>query len=111
MARTKDELFGALLASGLPYCNETWWPKKPPDLPYLVACAEGVSTRHADNLNVLRTTRYRIELYTHGRDYDVEEAVEAAFDGAGLPYSMRVVGVVDQTDVYEIQFTTTVVGS
>ena len=109
MARTKDELFGALAASGVAYCNETWWPQKPPELPYAVVCCEGVTTRQADNRNAIRTTRYRIEIYSRGRDYATERAVSSAMDDAGITYGMRPVGVIDQTNVYEMQFTAAVV--
>lgn len=110
MARTKDALFGAVASVGLPYASETWWPQKPPALPYVLVCAEGISCRHADNLTTMRLTRYRLELYSHGRDRAIESAVESALTAAGLPYSMRPIGVIDQTNVYETQFTATVVG-
>ena len=110
MPRTRNELFGALAASGLPYANETWWPQKPPNLPYVLVACEGVSTRQADNRNVMRTTRYRLELYSRGRDYDSESVIADALDGAGISFGMRPIGVIDQTDIYEMQFTTTVVG-
>lgn len=110
MARTK-ELIGNVLASlGVPCANETWWPDKPPALPYVILCCEGISTRQSDNLNHSRVTRYRLELYTHGRDEALESAMETAFTHCGLSYGMRPVGIIDQTDVYEMQFTLTVIG-
>lgn len=110
MARTKESLGAAIAAAGLPFANETWWPDKPPPLPYALLCCEGVSTRQHDNLNGFRATRYRVEVYSHGRDEALEAALGLALTDAGLPYGMRPVGIIDQTDVYEMQFTVSVTG-
>ena len=110
MARTKDQLGDVFVALGIPCANETWWPDTPPQLPYVILCCEGVSTTQLDNINRLRLTRYRLEVYTHGRNEELEHDIEQALTEYGFTYGMRPVGIIDQTDVYEMQFTLTVIG-
>ena len=107
---TKDDLFCALASTGLPYAAETWWPDKPPPLPYVLACAQDARASHADNRNLVRTTTYRLELYCHGRDRAAEEALAGALDSAGLAYGVAFGGLVDGTDVYMTALTATVTG-
>lgn len=107
---TRLELEAALTASGLPWCCETWWPTKPPAPPYVVLCASGGSASHGDNATLSRRTRYRLELYSHGRSFEAEAQLAAALDAARLPWTPNPIGVVDETDVYETTFSVPVVG-
>ena len=107
---TREQLEAALTASGLPWCCETWWPEQPPAPPYAVLCAAAGGATHGDNATLARRTRYRCELYSHGRDWDAEARLTAALDAAGLAWTPAPVGVIDETDVFEITFTVAVIG-
>ena len=96
-----DELCAALDATGLPWAQDTWWPEAPPPLPYLLLCAEGFEASYADNRTIACATTYRVELYSHGRDYGSERLVGEALGAAGFAWDRRDVGVIDQTDVRE----------
>lgn len=97
--KTVDELCRALDASRLPWANGQWWPATPPPLPYALLCAEGSSTFWADGLGRLVAERYRIEIYSHGRSYEAEEAVRSALSAEGIASSSDPGVPVDQTDV------------
>ena len=106
---TKEGLFAALTASGVPWCNETWAPGKPPGLPYAVAVADRMSATHADNATTGRVTRYRVELYSRGRGYETERTVTDALDAAGICWGVQASGVVE-ADVCRVCLTATVMG-
>lgn len=108
---TRRDLFAAIDAAGLPWCNETWEPETPPALPYVVVCAQADLSAHADN-RTARATSYRLELYSHGRDYATEEALTDAMDAAGIPWGVQAGGILDAgADVYQIQLICPVMGA
>ena len=104
--RTTDELCAALDATGMPWANQQWWPERPPALPYMLLCVEGFREGYADNRTSYACTRYRVELYEHGRDYEAEASVSQALDDAGFAWRRTAGAQIDQTDVTMACWTT-----
>lgn len=107
---TKAELFAALDDAGMPWCNEDWEPQVPPPLPYVVACWQSGGQLHADNLTHGRRTVYRLEVYSRGRAYEVEDAVTGALTAHGLPWSFQTAGPVGG-GVFQTSITVPVTGN
>ncbi len=102
---TLEGLAAALDASGVPWANGTWWPQEPPPLPYALLVADSVTTFHADNVTYMVACEgARVELYSHGRDYESEAAVASALDSAGVAWTLSPGVQVDETDVTMASF-------
>lgn len=97
--RALEDLCAALDSSGLQWANGQWWPEEPPALPYALLVPDGSAAFYADGRTYSASEAYRIEIYSHGRSYEAEAAVEAALDGAGIAWSLSPGVPVDQTDV------------
>lgn len=107
---TRDDLCSALASAGLPFAAETWWPEKPPPLPYALVRRAGEEHCWGDGSPYFRQTEYHVELYSHGRDEGSEEALRAAMGAAGVPFRLLACSLADETDVYLATFSATVAG-
>jgi len=75
-----------LEATGLPYTEVQWHPKKPPALPYLVYLPIDSNNFGADNAVYVPITRYHIELYSQLKDLASQELVESALKANDVYY-------------------------
>ena len=105
-------LKAALDSTGLPVALGSWRPGGAPDPPYLVYRAADSAVKRADGRPWRVTTLYDVELYCelHARDAALEGAVEAALDGAGIPWSKSFPGDIEDQRMTETCWTVQVLG-
>ncbi|WP_455044072.1 hypothetical protein [Lancefieldella rimae] len=80
----------------------------PPGLPFVLLVPETTQDVIADGVNFVHITPYRVELYTSGRDMDIERRFEVALNESGFSYTRRTVPLGD--GVLETTYTVTVYG-
>ena len=107
---TRDDLCSALASAGLPFAAETWWPEKPPPLPYALVRRAGETQYWGDGCPYFRQAEYHVELYSHGRDEAAEGTLREAMRAAGVPFWLLACSPADETDVYLATFCATVAG-
>ena len=72
---------------GLPNAYDHFEKEEAVDPPFICFLYPGRSDFYADGTNYVKITELRIELYTDNKDFDLEEAVEAALENADIGYS------------------------
>lgn len=110
---TLAQLCGALRSVGLPYAQDEWDTeeadrKSPPPLPYAILVAQASEDVIADESNFVRVTPYDVEVYTRGRDMDLERRLEDAL--AALPTAWSRTHAVIGHNVSETVYTVRTLG-
>lgn len=81
---TLKEVAELVEAFDLPFAYSHF--SKVPDTPYVVYYYPSENDIHADDENYVNRRQLFIELYTKGKDFDTEAAVEAVLKAAGLTW-------------------------
>ncbi len=84
---TYEQISNMIAGIGLPYAYDHFEEGEAVDPPFICFMYPGRDDFHADGVNYAKITELRIELYTDNKDFDLEEAVEAALESADIGYS------------------------
>lgn len=98
----RKDVFAMLKSAGMPVAYRQWAPAKPPPLPYVVFFQTGRSDAYADNSNYAKVPRWRVELYSEGKNDDGEAAIERALSENQITYSINETG--DQDDYFLVAY-------
>lgn len=101
---SREELFAALAASGLPVAYRKWAPAKPPPLPYAVYFRIRSADYYADDANYATKESWCVELYADGRDERAEAAMEEALRSMGAVWSANETGDVEGASMVAYYF-------
>lgn len=108
---TLKEIADMIAGIGYEYCYyqfETGPNDVPPEPPYVCFYYPNDDDLVADNINYARINALIVELYTDEKDFDAEEAVEAALIAHELPFS-KVESYIETERMYMITYRTEVV--
>lgn len=71
--------------------------------PYICFIYSGSNDMMADQTNYQKIEGLRIELYTDEKDFELEEKVEAALNGAGLVYTRNEI-YIESEQLYQVVY-------
>lgn len=97
---TLDDLAATLTSLEIPWANTMFEPQEQPAPPFIVLTANSAENTHADNVTWASVMEYDIELYCERREYQIERAVQAALDSAGIAFE-KSVWVIEQENLVE----------
>lgn len=109
--QTLRELTSCIKSCGLPFAQiefDTTDGTSPPEMPFALLVPETTQDEIADGINFYHVTPYTVEIYTHGRDMDLEGCFELALIKAAFAYVRRTVPLGD--GVLETTYTVTTYG-
>lgn len=109
--QTLKDLTACIKACGMPFAQiefDTTDGSTPPKMPFALLVPETTQDVIADGVNFVHITPYRVELYTSGRDMDIERRFEVALNESGFSYTRRTVPLGD--GVLETTYTVTIYG-
>lgn len=96
------ELIDAL---GIPCTQLVWKGRKAPPPPYVVLAPHESRHAYKDGRVYGKARRYDFELYVRERDLPLEQRIESALDGAGVPYTSD--AVIDEENKYVVTYFST----
>ena len=107
---THDDIASMLAGIGLPTAYDQFRKEEAPGAPPFICFLYPDSADFiADDTNYQRITVLSVELYTDAPDFDLEAAVEAALNGAGLVYSRSGPVYIESERMYQTTYDTSVV--
>ena len=107
MMDTLKGLIEAINTLGIAWSNTGWREGDDPCVPYITLQAGTGVSSGADDMTWCAAMPYRVELYTHHRDYALERDVEKALDDAGIYWEKSQFDLESQ-DVSETVYSVTV---
>ena len=100
---TLQDLKDTLEETGLPVTYDFWPVGAAPELPWICYRTTGSSNLFADGTVYLAISGADVDLYVRRKDPASEALVEAALDGAGLPWE-KTETFVQSEDCYQIKY-------
>ena len=104
---TYDEIMGMLAEVSLPVAYDHFAEGESPDPPFLVFLFPSSDNFSADGTVYQKIDELHIELYTDGKQPDVESALEAVLDRHGVFYNKSEVWI-ETERLYEVLYSTEV---
>ncbi len=98
---TFDALKSILAPTGIPWAYHHW--EHPPKPPYGVYLSTSTDNFEADNIAYAVIEGAAVELYTVGRDSRSMALIEAALDGAELPWE-RDITYIEELRLYQTRY-------
>lgn len=105
---TYQDVNSIIAGIGLPYAYYQFPDYSGQDPPFICFFYEGSDDLYADDVNYQRIRPLHIELYTAGKDFQLEERIEEALTSAGLAYT-REESYIGSEQMFQITFSTEVV--
>ena len=102
---TRQEVVEMIKTFNIPYAYLMFPVGKAPEPPYCVYYYPNDNDAMADNLNYVKVSNLRIELYTRNKDFELEDQVEAKML---LPFS-KDVEYIDSEKLYQVTYESEVI--
>lgn len=99
---TSKQLIDVLTASGVPFAYSHF--HSPQVAPYGVVVSPGTDNFDADNRVYHEITQWRIELYTKGRDFALEDTIKSIISTKGIVWEITNAVFIPEEDIHMTVF-------
>lgn len=103
---TRTQIASMIASIGLPYAYDHFEPEEAVNPPFIVFMYPSRADFLADGGHYVKIVDLTIELYSDEPDFEHEDAVEAALEGAGLVYDKTGPTYISSEKMYEVVYTT-----
>ena len=83
----RKDMQSLLMSFGRPVQYMRWKRGQAPELPYWLFRIPSRRDKKADNRNFQKVLKWQIDLYSDGKEEELEEKLEAALDAKRIPYT------------------------
>lgn len=101
---TRNEIATMVASSGIPCAYYQFEEGSGQECPFAVFYYPSRDDFRADDANYVRITDLVVELYTDDKDFDAEDAMEAALDASGMVYKKEETYIGSER-MYEVIYT------